>query len=263
MENPLFKNQEKQIDKSLEITPHSLLTEKKILDKVVRKHYMEATQDYLILTVENIKAFSLCLESRIDYYKSKGISNPVIVEVGAGNGRLSHFLEEKLKQDNYIYDIIPTDNFSWEKTAKEKIQPHFNVAPYNHKESANLFNPTIVICSMMTPDGDLSKVFRSNQNVQEYILLGHRIGTGHDWETHGENYFSVKDEGSTPDFIKGGFERLEIDEVSKHLIQCESVRNSTPSNEDEESIKHGKTYRCDSFRRITLDTEKDLTSNLN
>ena len=263
METQSFNIPKNTIEKSLEITPQTLLSEKEILDDKIRNRYMEITQDFLPLTVENIKALSVYLESRIDYYKSKGISNPVIVEVGAGNGRLSHFLEEKLKQDNYIYDIIPTDNFSWEKTAKEKIQPHFNVAPYNHKESVILFNPTIVICSMMTPDGDLSKVFRSNQNVQEYILLGHRIGTGHDWETHGENYFSVKDEGSTPDFIKGGFERLEIDEVSKHLIQCESVRNSTPSNEDEESIKHGKTYRCDSFRRITLDTEKDLTSNLN
>ena len=249
MENPLFVSQEKP---KLEITPMSLLRESDLDDVQTLVQYEKITHDFLILTVENIEAIGNYLESRIDYYKSKGISTPSIVEVGAGNGRLTHFLTEKLHRDNYVYDIIPTDDFSWEKSEHDAIPIHANVAPYNNKEAVQIFEPTIVICSMMTPNGDLSADFRKVSSVQEYILLGHRGGTGQEWDTHGEDFYGVGKEiykdsqkryYGEPPFVKDGFDRIDIEDVSKYFVENKNIKYI------DDVINREQRHHCDSFRR--------------
>ena len=92
----------------------------------LNKEYVNALSDYLVTQIST-------------YKKSK--DNPLtILEIGAGNGRLSHFLRLKLNQlaPNQTR-VMATDSGGW------NLETHFPVEQLDHTQALNKYNPDIVI----------------------------------------------------------------------------------------------------------------------
>jgi hypothetical protein len=262
MEQPKIQVESFEQEQSREaFDPARLATRAELATPEAIAKYMEVTGDFLILTKENVEAIGEYLVSRMAAYRAQGIIDPVIVEVGAGNGRLSHFLNKKFATQNAGMHITPTDDASWSEVSHgESVHEHFPVERYESQDAMKHFKPTIVLCSMMTPDTDLSIFFRENPNVQEYILLGHKGGTGDEWKTHGESYsvdhatnqaiLVSMGEDTRPPYVADGFERIEISEVSAHLISDHLLRRDTSGNVNTALPQEAMTVRCYAFRRI-------------
>ena len=139
----------------------------------------------------------------------------VVLDVGAGDGLLVHFLKEfvdtqtkqqarkmqrksnsKTNRTNSTQkpSLIATDDGSWGIFAKaevEKLSMEDSIAKYkvnNTDESPN--QQLIVLCSWMPMGEDWSAFFRDN-GVDEYILIGEADdGTcGNNWDTWGNPEF--------------------------------------------------------------------------
>jgi len=126
----------------------------------------------------------------------------VVVEVGAGNGRLSHFLRERLPECN----IIATDNGSWE------IEPLYPVEQIDVAEALEKYKPEIVISCWMPYTHDWTPMFRASDGLIGYILIG---------ETDGGCCGSDKTWGfceEKPEYEEDGFERIDLIELSRLQI---------------------------------------------
>lgn len=172
-----------------------------------------------------------------DRAKSRTADNPlVILEVGAGNGRLSHMLRGKLEA--MVPDkvkIVATDSGDW------GLKSDFQVEQLGHQEAMEKYQPEVVVFSWMPYQEDISKDFRSNESVQEYVLIGETDWgcCGDEWETWGLAW-SRDDEGEgddTPLHKKDGFERVNLDDIS----DLQSCRTDSPGE-----YHHSSTV---SFRR--------------
>ncbi len=123
---------------------------------------------YEIINQEFIKELGSYISGRLRQLQTE--ESLTILEVGAGNGRLSHFLEDEIKKQGTKEKakIIATDSDSWE------IKPAFPVENIEVKEALNKYNPDIVICSWMSsyPMQDWTPDFQNTQSVKEYILIG-------------------------------------------------------------------------------------------
>jgi len=108
---------------------------------------------YELFSAEYISALS-------DYIKSRINPSDLILEVGAGDGRLAHFLRER------GLNVVAIDNFEWE------ITPLFPVEELDYKEALKKYNPAIVICSWMPYFADWTPAFRNTRSVREYIIIG-------------------------------------------------------------------------------------------
>jgi len=177
------------------------------------------------LNEEFINAFSVYLSSRIESLGASENSPITILEVGAGNGRLSHFLRQKLEM---LFPgkikVIATDSGEWE------LKTSFPVETIGHKEALQKYQPQIVIFSWMPYEEDYTKDFRTTQSVDEYILIGETDGgcCGHNWETWGYawSFDEEKEEEKIAPYVADGFERKNIDDVSVHQI----CRTDQPEN---------------------------------
>ena len=135
---------------------------------------------YEIITVEYVNALANYLNSRVSTY---GVSDDrlfTILEVGAGNGRLTHFLSERFQMEfGGKVKFIATDS------GRNGIQSAFPVEYISYQEALKIYEPTVVICSWM-PDGtDWTSDFRANSSVREYLVIGDPEETGKAWETWG------------------------------------------------------------------------------
>lgn len=103
----------------------------------------------------------------------------VVLEVGAGNGKLSHFLESVTQESSTTQDdilqkisFIATDDSSWTTTDDgTKVTIGNNVEQADYKTAIEQYHPDIVLTSWMPPNTDWSQFFRE-QDVPEYILIG-------------------------------------------------------------------------------------------
>ncbi|HAM88187.1 MAG: hypothetical protein US83_C0010G0005 [Candidatus Falkowbacteria bacterium GW2011_GWC2_38_22] len=147
----------------------------------------------------------------------------VILEIGAGNGRLSHFLQQKL--DSKIprqTKVIATDSGAW------TIKNDFLVEQLNHNEAIEKYNPKIVIFSWMPYQEDSSKDIRKFKSVQEYILIGETDGgcCGDEWETWGQSWREEDLDKTVPPYEADGFERIDLDDVSElQICRCDEPGN--------------------------------------
>lgn len=123
-----------------------------------------------------------------------------ILEVGAGNGRLSHFLRERLPDAS----IVAIDNGSWE------IEPLFSVEKMEIDEALEKYQPEIVISCWMPYQADWTPMFRACSSVQGYILIGETDGGCCGTET-----LWFGEDGENPGYEKDGFTRYDLDELSK------------------------------------------------
>jgi len=155
-----------------------------------------------------------------------------ILELGAGDGRLGHFLcleLEKRVRNKYKY-ITTDDSNNWivgrpitrDDTDKHPgahaITPTF---PIDHnldaEEAMKKFNPDIVIVSWMPSRTDFTEEIRKNKNVKEYVLIGWAYDNvcGDINKTWGVNLFQ---EDKIPQFEKEGFKDIQLEEVSKNQV---------------------------------------------
>lgn len=118
----------------------------------------------------------------------------VVLEVGAGSGRLSHLLRQKL---SHRTQIIATDSGGWRKMRGLKPvtypveQLPFDKALEKHK-------PDVVLASWMPMGHDWTEQFRLQPSVSEYVLIGEPGCCGKTWESWGEfpSQYLVKPDAS-------------------------------------------------------------------
>lgn len=149
--------------------------------------YFRTTKSFELWTQDYILALSNYLLNRVRHLlAATGKSKITILEVGAGNGKLSHYLKEQIriiKSDSKII-IRATDDYSW---IDKDIQVRLNVPSLLVKraypveklsvnEAIIKYNPEIIISSWMPQDVDWSAYFVSHNTVQEYILVGDEYG---------------------------------------------------------------------------------------
>ncbi len=106
---------------------------------------------------EYIQALAEYINTRKATIKAKG--EMVVLEIGAGNGKLTHYLNKFTNDDIRVMAI---DSGEW--GLDENIFP---VEKFSHKEAIKKYQPDLVICSWMPRGIDLTPDFPS-----EYILIG-------------------------------------------------------------------------------------------
>jgi hypothetical protein len=165
---------------------------------------------YEILTVELISSLSDYLRK---FQKRGGPS--IVLEVGAGNGRLSYFLSNMLNQKDSgtssrlqqgEYVIISTD--SGIRGLDEECGAAFPVEKIACTEALLKYTPDVVISSWMELGQDWTSDFRKCTSVQEYILIGEADSgvCGRLWETWGVCSESGR-KRRQPAFEQDGFTR--------------------------------------------------------
>ncbi len=117
------------------------------------KHYI-----FEFFTVEYVQALAEHINTKKASIKPK--DEMVVLEIGAGNGKLTHFLN-KFTKDNIR--VIATDSGEWD--LNENV---FSVEKIDHKEAIKKYCPDLIICSWMPMGVDLTPDFASF----EYILIG-------------------------------------------------------------------------------------------
>ncbi len=137
-----------------------------------------------IFTKEYIEALAAYLDGRIKQLAVR-LKRPVkILEIGAGDGKLTHFLTEELRKRGVdTFRMFATDGGN--PGEDMHLQPLYPVIDERHDEALWDFEPDIVVCSWMMRNMDLTREIRQTPTVDEYILIGPTdIGTcGQLWET--------------------------------------------------------------------------------
>jgi hypothetical protein len=165
--------------------------------EVLNKEFISALGDYFS---QRAAALGATKESPI-----------TVLEVGAGNGRLTHFLRKSLEEKcPGKINIIATDNGSW------GLQERFPVEKISHKEALEKYNPKIVIFSWMPYEEDITNDFRSAKNVDEYILIGDSECCGDEWRTWGHDDGTHR--GELAPYIVDGFDYEYLPEIGKHQL---------------------------------------------
>jgi hypothetical protein len=174
----------------------------------------------------------------------------VVIDMGAGDGTLAHFLnkflkerrsntihsnaktKQKTRQNNKQYvtpTVVATDDGSWKidpKADVEKISVSQALEKYSpFDENGKRKHQLIVICSWMPMGIDWTQEFRDN-GVDEYILIGECDdgNCGHNWLTFGNDEFKDDiDIGEEPKAMSprviapykvDGFERRDLEKNS-------------------------------------------------
>lgn len=107
-----------------------------------------------------------------------------ILEVGAGNGELTHYLRAALRRASHTaggreesggYSVVACDASSggqWPWSASPADGRFGRVEGLDYREALQLYRPHVVLCSWMPMGEDWSAAFRRCPSVREYVLLG-------------------------------------------------------------------------------------------
>ncbi len=135
--------------------------------KYTRFHHEH--HNYQVYTVEFIDSLAAYLRDRLRIY-SKGIGQLTILEVGAGDGRLTRFLKNKFLTDGTEVDIIATDSKDWEDRSLTNSSGDVEILSY--LEALKKYQPEIVISCWMNINVNWTADFRNTPSVNEYLLIG-------------------------------------------------------------------------------------------
>lgn len=213
-DNPSFLPQRKEIEKALLGLPHCSEGSTSERDEWV--NFLRARGIFEIWTQEYIELFGKYLADRIQVYKKDNKDPVTILEVGAGDGKLTHYLRKSL--DRFApgsFQIHATDVGREEGMHDEyQVLRTFPIEEIDNKRAIKKYQPAIVIFSWMPTNTDYTHEFREADCVQEYILIGLRDeeAMGYDWDM--EN-FRTGSEEETPQYILDGFERISLDALSE------------------------------------------------
>lgn len=192
--------------------PHSTIDEE--MDWNVRFGEFCRNPDQLVyefLNQEFIAALGSYLAGRVTTMQQATGDSIVILEVGAGNGRLSHFLQEVLEKLPISHvKVVATDPVH----PHYQIEPQFPVEKLDYKSALLKYQPDIVISSWMPYGADWTPAMRQTDSVEEYILVGERdggaVGSDETWGIHYE----------TPQHDEEGFSRYDQEQISRTQICC-------------------------------------------
>ena len=167
-------------------------------DELLRK------QVYVFLTTDYVDALAHYLQQRLVVYGGGG----PVVEIGAGNGRLAFFLQQR------GIPVVATDDGSWklEQNPNDQGVPPRDVEIHNLscKQALAAHDPTIVVCAWMPMYKDFSAAFCATPSVREYILIGPVPATGHAFETWG-----LEGGAKVAAYIQHGFTKTSLVELEK------------------------------------------------
>ncbi len=178
-----------------------------------------------------------------------------VLEIGAGDGRLTHFLESWSSNPNV--DYLATD-IDQKEDARWHIKPAFPVTSMDYREALEKYKPDVVISSWMPLGVDFSQAIRDTNTVSEYILIGEDGSTGgccgDDWLTWGydsgfDNGYYDDDSGEyitaqanrTPPYVTDGF-------IYEQLMDISSVQTSRPLSMSYDNPRQGHSSTV-SFKR--------------
>jgi CheY-like chemotaxis protein len=135
-----------------------------------------------ILTKEYIEGFGKYIIEQAKKININGSHKTVVLEVGAGNGKLSYFLKQEFnKNHNSMIELKTTDLPS---KSFNISSPYHNVEKLSYQEALKKYQPDIVLCSWMMPGEDWSEDFRNTPSIKEYILIGPEAPCGTDDTWH-------------------------------------------------------------------------------
>lgn len=190
---------------------HFLIDKNNPVYELLNEEYLNALADYFVERIRELGAT-----------KDKPL---VILEIGAGDGRLSHFLQKKIDEKSPgLVKIIASDSGDWEKGG---VKPRFPVENLRHDEAIKKFSPEIVICSWMPFREDFSEEIRKASSVKEYVLVGEENGScGDPWKTWGKHDAGnwQIDHDVVPPYQADGFEQIYLDDPSSNQISRSSDR---------------------------------------
>eukprot|EP00934_Nitzschia_sp_Nitz4_P000433 Nitzschia sp. Nitz4//scaffold279_size24496//16175//17824//NITZ4_008383-RA/size24496-augustus-gene-0.8-mRNA-1//1//CDS//3329545400//433//frame0 len=205
--------------------PFNTVCEEADIYQLWTKDYIQHLGDYL-------------LDRTKSHFASKG-GETIVLDVGAGDGLLVHFLREhaerkdrgegvrsrgKASKKTQHFDIptptfVATDNGSqgiFAKAEVERLDVKTAISKYCAGAPSNN-TQVIVLCSWMPIGQDWSKLFR-DAAVEEYILIGEADdgSSGLEWETWGNaESWREKPEGETvPPYVREGYKRWDMNALT-------------------------------------------------
>lgn len=222
----------------------------------------EEADIYQMWTQEYVRVLGDYLWDRTQAHASNHGGETVVVDMGAGDGLLTHFLQEhmELLQDSArrntpgrtqskatisaasMPTLVATDDGSWRifpKADVEKLSIHDTLAKYAPAESnGKNKRQVILLCSWMPMGQDWTNLFRECA-VDEYILIGESDdgSCGHNWSTWGNPHFrwhpsdlNEDDSNNTPPYRRDGYKRTNMEGLSRYQLSrfdCAVSRSST------------------------------------
>jgi hypothetical protein len=148
--------------------------------ELAHRFYLSGLSDerYELYTTEYIEALAQTLITHLD--SRPLLDTPLrILEVGAGEARLSGFLGEALQKRDQDVEVNACD------ANAGKINRVFPIHEMDYREALERFNPHIVLSSWMPSRQDWTPDFRARSDLEGYILVGpaDRCGTRATWRS--------------------------------------------------------------------------------
>lgn len=224
---------------------------------------------YELWTKDYIFGLAHYLLQRIDELDNESRCNidTVILDVGAGDGRLIYFLHRAIKAikaskntpqfgrrcpttKSSIPTLVATDDGSWRapmyKTSHIQVE-QLSADQAVQKYAPGLSERLIILCSWMPPGEDWTYLFRSKTSTEqtpnglqqkdviaeEYILIGERDdgSCGHNWYTWGNRHFNprIKEDAELPPHARDGYTRVDLTDLSKLQFSRFDCKRSSES----------------------------------
>jgi hypothetical protein len=181
--------------------------------------FNEKSPVYECWNKEHLEGLTNYLIQRVRELSPNNPNKPItILEVAAGNGRLSYFLQQMLeKKAPGQINIVATDSGDW------KIEPLFPVQQMDYAEALEKIQPQIVITSWMPVGKDFTAAFRKTGSVKEYILIGETDQgcCGDQWLTWGFSEDQDKEKEISP-YEADGFEKTELNELPLQICRTDN-----------------------------------------
>lgn len=181
--------------------------------------------NYQIYTQEFITSFATYLAARITTTYQQTHQKVIVLEVGAGDGRLTYFLKQQLTElvaAGHV-ELRATDTKDWEER-KKMVNPSLDIVTkqdYTTALEQAKPNPTLVLCSWMNIDVDWTPDFRKATHVFEYILIGDIFRTakcGAGWYLPDNSGFERIKLEPTVCGLRGRFDGSPYNEASRSTI---------------------------------------------
>ncbi len=163
--------------------------------------------NFQVYTQEFIASLAIYLAERIKVTYDTTSQTVLLLEVGAGDGRLTHFLKPKLAEliaaDQLVCRAVDTKE--WEENKQTNVSSEVEKLDYLTALTLAAGQPTIVISCWMTCFGEWTADFRRAPQVFEYLLIGDAFrtaGFGADWYLPADSGFTCH-KLTTPDHSTG------------------------------------------------------------
>jgi len=175
--------------------------------------WCEAHGTFEFLTAEFVASLAKHLEG------AAGGSGGTVLELGAGSGRLSHFLRRHLAEKGVR--VVATDSWSWGLKRKDQLGASAAVEKKSFEKALAAHQPQAVLVSWMPMGVDWSAAIRQTASVQEYVLVGEADDgcCGDNWLTWGNPAFAPAGAGGVESGgaakAHGGWSRQDLPEVTK------------------------------------------------